>query len=115
MEEWAEEVGLKFEDTWTGREAKSAKNFLKYCAEENRDPHEWLYQVCINWLRIKRRLELMEFPHKRFLSKVVSFSEYFNSRRYIDKVLAEILAAPKREVEVISMEAAKERLRGKQS
>ena len=103
MQEWAEEAGLIFEDTWRKREAKSAQNFLKYCANEDRDPREWLYQICMNWTHIRDRLAMQEFPNQRHISNVVSFSEYFNNRKHMDKILAEILAEPEREVTVISI------------
>ena len=112
MAEWAEEFGLEFGDTWTGREAKSAQRFLKYCEEEDRDPQEILYLVVKNWESIKLRLAHKHPPDKRVLSSVISFSQYFNSRKIIDHILIEIGSEPDPEpVEVITVDEWKRRRR----
>lgn len=110
MAEWAEEFDLKFEDTWTGREGKSAQRWMKYCEEEDVNPQEHLFLVVKHWSSIKMRLEHLNQPHRRYISSIVSFSQYFNNRRAIDKIIVEIQGEPEPQpVEVITIDEWKER------
>lgn len=110
MTEWAGEFGLEFKDIWTGREAKSAQRFIKYCLEEAIDPRAHLYEVVKHWESIVIRMEALDQPKRRYLSSVVSFSEYFNNRRTIDQILGEIQAEPERApTEVVTIDEWKRR------
>jgi len=84
MTEYCEEVGVKYaEPGWTGKEAKSAVNWLNYCKGAGHDPREILFEVCKFWKSFRSGAILRDNRTQIVLKDTVSFWQFYQYRREI--------------------------------
>jgi hypothetical protein len=77
MKACCDEAGHSFYDQWTGREFRSAKNWLKYCDTHSADPKKILREVCELWPYFKAGALVTVYGKKITLPDSVSFSKFY--------------------------------------
>jgi len=82
MQEYCNEYGNVFLDSWTAKDYGSAKNWLDYCKKEGVRPADVLRDVCRLWQEFAGRLK-NERGERIQLSENVSFTKFFKYRREI--------------------------------
>jgi hypothetical protein len=92
MKDICEEHSVSFIDDWTSKEFRSAKNWLKYCHEGDRDPRDTLTKIIRFWHLF--RVNTLQRDDSSFitLKHTPSFTEYYAYRRAIDSFLESSLA-----------------------
>jgi hypothetical protein len=84
MVEYCAEFEIPYYDIgFTGRELRSAKNWLKYCREVGHDPREVLYEVCKFWRSFSKGAMIDDKGKQIVLPDTVSFWKYYQYRREI--------------------------------
>ena len=109
MQEYCDELDVRFHDVWTAKEFGCARNWLSYCRKAQVDPRKRLYEVCRFWPYFKRGALFRDTGKRIVLPDTVSFSKYFCYRREIESWIIINRDKPARfvfdEVQIVDVEA----------
>jgi hypothetical protein len=85
MRDYCAEIGVPFYDDWIAKTRGCAKNWLRFCREQGKDPKEVLRKVCDNWGSAVSTI-MREHP-QIILLQTVSFAAYFKYRQHFEDVM----------------------------